>query len=230
MFRVLIIIFLLMSLPSTLLAKTVYVYDGEGAGEESKRQAYNSLANILEGKYKVEYLGTAKLLKGEWVDDAAAIIMPGGADLPYARFLNGKGNELIKNFVVKGGSYIGFCAGAYYGSSYLEFAMGTPIEVFGSRELSFFRGKAIGPWGGKYYYTSYSTATVEKLWSTKEQYYAFVIGGPYFKDANQHPDTNVLAWYDVKKEFPAILAMGRLCFLGHIRNFRQIIYLMLINI
>lgn len=67
--------------------------------------------------------------------------MPGGADLPYCRALNGLGNQRIKQFVSNGGRYIGLCAGAYYGSARCEFMEGDALmEVMGDRELQFFPG------------------------------------------------------------------------------------------
>jgi biotin--protein ligase len=73
------------------------------------------------------------------------LVMPGGADLPYCRHLNGAGNQLISNFVkVQGGAYLGLCAGAYYGCSRVEFEVGSEIEVVGDRELGFYPGTARG--------------------------------------------------------------------------------------
>ena len=54
------------------------------------------------------------------------------------------GNERIREYVSKGGKYLGICAGGYYASSYVEFEKSTTLEVLGDRELSFFPGKAIG--------------------------------------------------------------------------------------
>ena len=71
--------------------------------------------------------------------------MPGGADLPYCTHLNGHGNSLIRGFVESGGSYLGLCAGAYYGCGHVEFELGNPsMEVQGPRELRFFPGTAKG--------------------------------------------------------------------------------------
>ena len=61
------------------------------------------------------------VIDGWWRDYADGFIMPGGADLPYCSKLNGPGNKQIQEFVRAGGSYVGFCAGAYYGSAYVEF-------------------------------------------------------------------------------------------------------------
>ncbi|MEW5299670.1 MAG: hypothetical protein WDW36_002662 [Sanguina aurantia] len=70
--------------------------------------------------------------------------MPGGADLPYCRLLNGQGNNMITEYVKGGGSYLGLCAGAYYGCSSVEFEPGSSMEVSGDRELAFFPGVAVG--------------------------------------------------------------------------------------
>lgn len=73
------------------------------------------------------------------------LVMPGGADLPYCRHLNGAGNQLISDFVkIQGGAYLGLCAGAYYGCSRVEFEAGSDIEVVGDRELGFYPGTARG--------------------------------------------------------------------------------------
>ena len=76
-----------------------------------------------------------------WSSTCALLVMPGGADLGYCRTLNGEGNRRISQFVERGGSYIGFCAGAYYGSAHCEFEVGNKaLEVIGDRELAFFPG------------------------------------------------------------------------------------------
>ncbi|EFJ50700.1 hypothetical protein VOLCADRAFT_88490 [Volvox carteri f. nagariensis] len=71
--------------------------------------------------------------------------MPGGADLPYCKHLNGHGNRLLRDYVAGGGSYLGICAGAYYACRRVEFEVGGPLEVVGDRELCFFPGAARGP-------------------------------------------------------------------------------------
>lgn len=54
----------------------------------------------------------------------------------YCRSLNGEGNRRIDQYVRRGGSYLGLCAGGYYGSSKCEFEVGNKVlEVVGAREL-----------------------------------------------------------------------------------------------
>ncbi|KAK9916190.1 hypothetical protein WJX75_009851 [Coccomyxa subellipsoidea] len=125
--------------------RTVLVYDGEGAGSRSVVSAVESLRNSLSPQVQVQQLGPEKLLSGTWQDGCLMLVMPGGADLPYCRQLNGHGNSLIRGFVEAGGAYLGLCAGAYYACSYVYFALGTKLEVKGARELAFFLGVAAGP-------------------------------------------------------------------------------------
>lgn len=54
--------------------------------------------NLLQ----VKHLHTQGLLSGSWQSSCAMLCMPGGADLPYCRDLNGKGNALIRGGKAKG--------------------------------------------------------------------------------------------------------------------------------
>ncbi len=128
--------------------------------------------------------------------------MPGGAGLPYCKKLNGAGNVQIKEYVEAGGTYIGFCAGAYYGSHYCEFHKGDTrgYEVLGERELSFFPGSAVGPVLADYDYASKSGSRIAKIkWQNSDEIYnVYFNGGCYFKDANQYPNVQILARYNNK--------------------------------
>lgn len=71
----------------------------------------------------------------------ALLVFPGGADLGYCRTLNGEGNRRISRYVNAGGSYLGFCAGGYYGCQKCEFEVDDKkMAVVGERELGFFPG------------------------------------------------------------------------------------------
>ncbi|CAL8470467.1 g10009 [Coccomyxa elongata] len=126
---------------------TIRVYDGEGAGSRSVLSTVESLRNTLSPEFQLQVaqIGPEELLAGEWQDGCLMLVMPGGADLPYCRQLNGRGNRLIREYVEAGNAYLGLCAGAYYACSFVEFALGTRLEVRGPRELAFFPGVAVGP-------------------------------------------------------------------------------------
>ncbi|KAG2452489.1 hypothetical protein HYH02_002728 [Chlamydomonas schloesseri] len=122
----------------------VMVYNGEGAGYRSARTALESAREFLAPGVHVRFLSTSELLEGSWVDRCLLLIMPGGADLPYCKHLNGRGNRIIRGYVEAGGAYLGICAGAYYACSRVEFEPGSRLQVVGDRELAFFPGRARG--------------------------------------------------------------------------------------
>ena len=45
---------------------------------------------------------------------------------------------------MRGGAYLGLCAGAYYGCSPVVFEPGSALQVVGDRELRFFPGTGEG--------------------------------------------------------------------------------------
>ena len=183
---------------SAVHCETTYVYNDAGVGPESLKQVLHTLQELLPPSCPVRTLDAAAVQAGDWVKDASLLIMPGGADLPYARALNGAGNAVIRRYVENGGAYLGFCAGAYYGASYVEFDRGGRWEVLGPRELSFFPGKAIGPALAPYDYFSNRGARVAFLHMGHDganELPAYVNGGGYFEDAVQFSDVTVLGWY-----------------------------------
>jgi biotin--protein ligase len=50
----------------------------------------------LSACLQVDTISTSQLLDGSWVHHAALLVMPGGADLPYCKHFNGRGNSIIK--------------------------------------------------------------------------------------------------------------------------------------
>ncbi|GLC54896.1 biotin holocarboxylase synthetase [Pleodorina starrii] len=122
----------------------VLVYCGEGAGYHSARNTLRALQRCLAPGVEARLVGTSELLEGTWRERCLLFVMPGGADLPYCKHLNGHGNRLLRGYVEAGGSYLGICAGAYYACDRVEFEPGSPLEVIGDRELRFFPGTARG--------------------------------------------------------------------------------------
>mmetsp|Transcript_27249 Transcript_27249/g.59539 ORF Transcript_27249/g.59539 Transcript_27249/m.59539 type:complete len:316 (-) Transcript_27249:365-1312(-) len=134
--------------PADSTAPKLLVYHGEGAGQRSALSAHEALSASLAGRpAQVSFIGPSELLEGRWAQPGSGVLllcMPGGADLPYCRTLNGAGNKLIRGFVERGGAYLGLCAGAYYATSRVVFEPGSALEVVGDRELALFPGHAYG--------------------------------------------------------------------------------------
>jgi biotin--protein ligase len=143
----------------------VLVYTGTGATVESVKHAIYSLRRLLAPNYyAVIPITDTVLLKEPWAATCALLVFPGGADLGYCRALNGAGNALISNYVRRGGAYLGFCAGGYYGSKKCEFEVGNkPMEVVGSRELAFFPGTCRGGAFAGFQYNSEKGARAVKI-------------------------------------------------------------------
>lgn len=105
------------------------------------RHCLYTLRRLLSPTYAVIPVTGEVIIKEPWTASCALLVFPGGADLGYCRTLNGAGNRRISLYVNRGGSYLGFCAGGYYGSSRCEFEVDDPkMGVVGDRELGFFPG------------------------------------------------------------------------------------------
>lgn len=152
------------TIPSKPL-QIIYIYNDKGTSKAGIQDCKRALSERDQNVYVVKEINALQTISGEWRKDATAFIMPGGADLPYCKKLNGEGNAQIKGYVEAGGTYIGFCASAYYGSHYCEFHKGDTrgYEVLGERELSFFSGSAVGPVLAPYDYTSKSGSRIAQI-------------------------------------------------------------------
>lgn len=129
------------------------------------------------------------------------LVFPGGADLGYCRALNGDGNRRISQFVERGGAFLGFCAGGYYGSKKCEFEVGNPkMEVVGTRELAFYPGTCRGCAFPGFVYHSEAGAKAAEIKVSKaaftqdpisDTFRLYYNGGGVFVDAPKYHDEGV---------------------------------------
>ncbi|KAK2847627.1 hypothetical protein FQN49_005702 [Arthroderma sp. PD_2] len=183
---------------------------GNGTTVDSVRQCLYTLRRILSPNYAVIPVTGEMVIKEPWTSTCALFVMPGGADLPYCRTLNGEGNRRIKQFVQRGGAYLGLCAGGYYGSSRCEFEVGNKkLEVIGERELAFFPGISRGCAFPGFVYHSEEGARAAELKVSKtslpvgsvpDTFKCYYNGGGTFVDAPKYADQGieVLASYTEK--------------------------------
>lgn len=184
-------------------AQTIYIYNGPGTSPVAIRHTEYTLKKMVHPRYTLQTIGPEDVFKGAWVNNAALFVMPGGADIPYGASLNSKGNENIQAYVQKGGAYLGFCAGAYYGSKHVAFSIGTPLEVVGDRELGFFPGVAEGPTLLPWDFQSNAGAEAALLqWKTAHHPFptdhlvtTYFNGGCHFVKADSYPNVTILATY-----------------------------------
>ncbi|KAK5654671.1 hypothetical protein OQA88_6994 [Cercophora sp. LCS_1] len=186
----------------------VLVYTGTGSTLESVRHCMYSLRRLLSPNYAVIPITESALLKEPWAPTCALLVFPGGADLGYCRVLNGSGNRSITQFVRRGGAFLGFCAGGYYGSQHCEFEVGNPeLEVVGSRELAFFQGTCRGGAFKGFEYHSERGARAARIRVKKgalpgpatlpDVFQCYYNGGGVFVDAEKKDsEVEVLAEYE----------------------------------
>ncbi|KAL6718423.1 biotin holocarboxylase synthetase [Lecanora helva] len=179
----------------------VLVYSGNGCTVEAVRHCVYSLRRLLSPNYAVISVEGKAIIDEPWTSSCALLVFPGGADLGYCRTLNGAGNRKISQYVERGGSYIGFCAGAYYGSARCEFEQGNKkLEVVGNRELAFYPGICRGLAFPGFVYHSEAGARAAELKVSKtsltkgalpDVFRSYYNGGGVFVDAPKYRDKGV---------------------------------------
>ena len=182
----------------------VFLYAGPGTSLLCVNETEGTLRSfgvqpvcIKEAKTLVESLqGTAK---------GSMVIIPGGRARPYKENLAGEGARIIRDFVHRGGNYLGIGAGAYFGSAKVEFELGTEIEVNEPMELHLFPGIAYGAlYKRAFKYNSESgtsAAKIEIFGDTDLNLY--YNGGCAFRNAESFPNVEVLAKYGDVEDKPA---------------------------
>lgn len=174
---------------------------GDGTTVESVRHCLYTLRRLLAAHYAVIPVTAEMLIKEPWTLTCALLVIPGGADLGYCRALNGAGNRRIEQFVRRGGAYIGFCAGGYYGTKHCEFEVGDKtLQVIGDRELAFYPGTCRGGAFRGFVYHSEAGARAAQLTVSKESlnsgavptnFRSYYNGGGVFVDAPSYADKGI---------------------------------------
>lgn len=191
----------------------ILVYDDAGADPFCVESL---LRACRDAHGAAERINADALLAGGWQEPkrCAALAFPGGADLPYAQKLNGRGNAMIRDYVHDGGRYLGICAGAYYACRRIDFT-GAELTVVEDRQLAFFPGTAVGPLASlapPYRPNDLSCAEVIALSAEGEVINALYWGGCRFDPEPAADGVEVLARYpppDGKDVACVRLAVGR---------------------
>lgn len=182
----------------------VLVYSGPGTTKMCVDQCLDTFKLLFFPYYSVSTASEKMLKEQPWESKTAILIIPGGADLPICKLFRGEINNRIKNFVTKGGKFIGICSGGYYSTAKCEFEMGNPeMEVSGPRELKFFPGIGRGAVvKGFNYGTEKGTAVMKVKVDTTllpdapPVAHLYTNGGGIFVDAHKYANVKILAMYD----------------------------------
>lgn len=192
--------------------QSVYIYAGNGTSTRSLIQTESAIKPFLNSHYRIEYIFPDQIINDSWEKQTALLIIPGGADIPFTKALNGPGNKKIRSFVENGGAFLGICAGSYYGGNFVDFAKNTPLEVLGERELAFFPGIVRGPTLAPYAYNKESGSRAANiLWKgssgfpLNDTFLLYANGSGHFVDATKASNTTVLATYSMPEELAAIV-------------------------
>lgn len=101
----------------------VAVYDGPGAGT-SRADLVEVLGAAKGGiKLQMQGLSPAAIRSGS-LKDFDVLIHPGGSGGGQAKALEAEGREAVRDFVRKGGGFIGICAGAYLATDDYDWSLG----------------------------------------------------------------------------------------------------------
>lgn len=194
--------------------KRLLVYNDLGVGPMSRTYTSTCLTEMVDtNRCIVSEINSHQLILDNWENQCCLLVIPGGADSFYHQLLSGVGCRKIRDYVERGGSYLGLCAGAYFATRAFEFDRGGELEILATRELSFFPGCAIGPaYGvGTYRYDSHYGARASKLScyidGAPSQVSVYSNGAPYFLgDKDDLKDVSILARYlDIEGEPAAIV-------------------------
>lgn len=185
------------------MAKNIVIYQDEGTSEFGLR----CLARFFKDD-DVWFCTADAIIDGRVLGMADLFVMPGGADLPYCKKLNGAGNDNIRGFVELGGTYLGICAGAYYACRDIAYHQGRRDEICGPRELAFVPATATGslPDLAPYYDETLASAAITDLrLANGETVQTLYHGGCRFDLSDGH-DCDILATYaQIAGNPPAII-------------------------
>jgi glutamine amidotransferase-like uncharacterized protein len=183
----------------------IKIYKDKGVERRSLPLLLNELS-----KWSATFIASQEIIHSSWESDTSLLIMPGGRDVPFHLALQGEGNRRIRKYVENGGSFLGICAGAYYGCGQVEFDLGMELEVAGSRELAFFpgiaRGPAYGP--GTFRYRSEFGARAAHISNDLDEgtLKCYYNGGCYFVEAERYSHVKIISRYlDIESHPAAII-------------------------
>lgn len=187
----------------------IFIYVDQGVDGGGLKQLVRSLKQEIDlSQHTIHRIDAKELVHGNWETKAKVLIVPGGRDSYYHNSLDGVGTDKIRAFVEKGGSYLGICAGAYFGCDRIEFEKGEKIEVCAPRSLKFFAGVGKGPAFGnnRYSYENARGAEAAHISWADSSCHVYFNGGCVFEADEMLPEICILSRYlDLKGAPPAIL-------------------------
>jgi glutamine amidotransferase-like uncharacterized protein len=109
-------LFAINSMAATVQGPLALVYKGPGACEEGCSEAAAEMARLAG--YRFQFVGPEESSEAIF-SEAKVWIQPGGKSSTASRTMAPKLKENIRNFVSKGGGYVGFCAGGFLATDWI---------------------------------------------------------------------------------------------------------------
>jgi hypothetical protein len=120
LFFLALIIFLSNLLPAQQNKLRVAVYNDKGGGDRGTNNMELSLLN--KDLYEVIRVDAADIRNGI-LGNINVLIQPGGSGSKQGKQLEDSGRDSIREFVKRGGGYLGVCAGAYLSTSFYDWSL-----------------------------------------------------------------------------------------------------------
>jgi len=98
----------------------VAVYNDKGGGDRGTNNMELSLSN--HDLYDVSRVDAADIRNGV-LNNIDVLIQPGGSGSKQGKQLEGSGRDSIREFIKRGGGYLGVCAGAYLSTSFYDWSL-----------------------------------------------------------------------------------------------------------
>lgn len=191
----------------------IYHFYPDATTRACVEEAEKMLARLADpAQYKIEKVTGKYLRTASWEKDAALLVIPGGRARPNYENIGETGNEKIRQFIKSGGSYLGICAGGYYGTSKTVFEKGGPLEIKDEGPLYFYSGTAEGPVYGlrKFRYQSEAGAQLSKVSfhfsdGSHETVPMYFNGGCYFHGGKKEGYSILGKFHDIVEAPAAII-------------------------
>ncbi len=178
----------------------VLIYRDEGVNLQSADALAGQLRAILDQAISIQQVDSLYLNTEPWEDKTIALVMGGGVCGEWEIRLGEKGIRKIHDYVIRGGKYIGFCAGAYFASAKSRFDIKDQLPIKKRRSLAFFEGKAKGPLIETDDYRSIDAARAAKvafiIRGVAQSGYLYYQGGCFFDIDQDTAQTRIVGRYE----------------------------------
>ncbi|MBN1352740.1 hypothetical protein JXJ21_25350 [candidate division KSB1 bacterium] len=177
------------------LIADVAIYADAGCWQESVQAAQKMFEWM---GYTVAWIKAGNINSGE-LDRYRLLCVPGGDMYQYAQDISSQGMGNIRNFIRKGGGYIGICGGAYFAAEKV-FWQNSQLSM---ASLNLFSGTAKGPVNEIVAYPKYGICQINIFdkthpiaQSAADNMWILYYWGPEFTLNSGASNVDIIGWYE----------------------------------